>query len=98
MESLLFMFVSSNHLLGDLSDHASFVKAIKQVDVVICTNWVDMDRHDAVQSAASFYKKKVKIGRATETAGIPYTYVSSNCFAGYFLTTLSQHAKCHGSS
>ncbi|XLS57140.1 hypothetical protein HN51_006895 [Arachis hypogaea] len=37
MESLLFMFVSSNHLLGDLSDHASFVKAIKQVDVVICT-------------------------------------------------------------
>ncbi|XLV01328.1 hypothetical protein S245_015665, partial [Arachis hypogaea] len=55
---------------GDLSDHASFVKAIKQVDVVICTMevppiriWVDMDHYDAVQSAASFYKKKVKIER-----------------------------------
>ncbi|KAJ7553291.1 hypothetical protein O6H91_06G091200 [Diphasiastrum complanatum] len=33
---------------------------------------------------------KEKVRRATEEAGIPYTYVASHCFAGYFLANLVQ--------
>lgn len=36
------------------------------------------------------FATKAKIRRAIEAEGIPYTYVSSNCFAGYFLPSLGQ--------
>ncbi|CAL5188062.1 unnamed protein product [Lathyrus oleraceus] len=104
---------------GDLADHESLVKAVKQVDVVISTlggaqindqvNLIaaikeagnikrflpsefgmDVDRHHAVEPVTSFFNQKVKIRRAVEASGIPYTYVSSNAFAGYFLPTLAQ--------
>ncbi|GAU26225.1 hypothetical protein TSUD_224160 [Trifolium subterraneum] len=106
-------------LYGDLSDHESLVKAIKQVDVVISTLGgeqvndqvkliaaikeagnikrflpsefgIDVDRHHAVEPVASFFAQKAQIRRAIEAEGIPYTYVSSNAFAGYFLPTLAQ--------
>ncbi|CAJ2646430.1 isoflavone reductase-like protein [Trifolium pratense] len=106
-------------LYGDLSDHESLVKAIKQVDVVISTLGgaqindqvkliaaikeagnikrflpsefgIDIDRHHAVEPAASFFEQKAKIRRTIEAEGIPYTYVSCNAFAGYFLPTLGQ--------
>ncbi|XP_057449368.1 isoflavone reductase-like protein [Lotus japonicus] len=106
-------------LYGDLTDHESLVKAIKQVDVVISTVGgpqiddqlkliaaikeagnikrflpsefgLDVDRHHAVEPVVSFFEQKVKIRRAVEAAGIPYTYVSSNAFAGFFLPTLWQ--------
>ncbi|KAJ1415336.1 NmrA-like domain [Sesbania bispinosa] len=106
-------------LYGDLSDHESLVKAVKQVDVVISTLGgqqiddqvkliaaikeagnikrflpsefgLDVDRHHAVEPVASFYEQKVKIRRAIEAAGIPYTYINSNAFAGYFIPTLGQ--------
>ncbi|KAJ1408863.1 NmrA-like domain [Sesbania bispinosa] len=106
-------------LYGDLGDHESLVKAVKQVDVVISTLGgqqiddqvkliaaikeagnikrflpsefgLDVDRHHAVEPVASFYEQKVKIRRAIEAAGIPYTYISSNAFAGYFIPTLGQ--------
>ena len=51
---------------------------------------LDVDRHSAVEPAASAFEKKAKIRRAIEAEGIPYTYVSSNAFAGYFLPTLGQ--------
>ncbi|CAI0437998.1 unnamed protein product [Linum tenue] len=50
----------------------------------------DVDRVHAVEPAKTAYATKVKIRRAIESAGIPYTYVSSNFFAGYFLPTLNQ--------
>jgi len=104
---------------GDLADHESLVKAVKQVDVVISTLGgaqihdqvkliaaikeagnikrfypsefgIDVDRHHAVEPVTSFFEQKVQIRRAVEAAGIPYTYLSSNAFAGYFLPTLSQ--------
>ncbi|KNA04334.1 hypothetical protein SOVF_200590 [Spinacia oleracea] len=104
---------------GDVYDHESLVKAIKQVDVVISTVGyplfadqvkiidaikeagnvkrfipsefgVDVDRSSAVEPAKSMFELKVQIRRAIEAAGIPYTYVSSNNFAGYFLPTFSQ--------
>ncbi|KAL2668544.1 hypothetical protein AAZX31_01G159900 [Glycine max] len=106
-------------LYGDVNDHESLVKAIKQVDVVISTLGgqqiddqvkviaaikeagnikrflpsefgLDVDHHNAVEPAASFFNKKVKIRRAIEAEGIPYTYVCSYAFAGYFLPTLGQ--------
>ncbi|GLU02890.1 hypothetical protein SLE2022_201230 [Rubroshorea leprosula] len=108
-----------NFLIGDLYDHESLVKAIKQVDVVISTvsrhqladqdNIIaaikeagnvkrffpsefgnDVDRTHFVEPAKSALGRKVKIRRAVEAAGVPYTFVSSNSFAGYFLQTFSQ--------
>ncbi|CBI37665.3 hypothetical protein VitviT2T_003334 [Vitis vinifera] len=104
---------------GDLYDHESLVKAIKQVDVVISTvghaqlpDQVkiiaaikeagnvkrffpsefgnDVDRVHAVEPAKTAFATKAQIRRTIEAEGIPYTYVSSNFFAGYFLPSLSQ--------
>ncbi|MED6181184.1 Eugenol synthase 1 [Stylosanthes scabra] len=106
-------------LYGDLGDHSSLVKAVKQVDVVISAVsgaqtkdqldiisaikeagnikrflpsefGLDVDRHSAVEPAASALAAKAKIRRAIEAEGIPHTYVVSNAFAGYFLGTLGQ--------
>ena len=49
-----------------------------------------MDRVNAVEPAKSAFAVKVQIRRAIEAEGIPYTFVVSNCFAGYFLPTLVQ--------
>ncbi|KAK7406727.1 hypothetical protein VNO78_08357 [Psophocarpus tetragonolobus] len=106
-------------LYGDINDHESLVKAIKQVDVVISTVGgqqiddqvkviaaikevgnikrflpsefgVDVDHQSAVEPAASFFNKKVKIRRAIEAEGIPHTFICSYAFAGYYLPTLGQ--------
>nr|QPF70282.1 eugenol synthase 4 [Ocimum basilicum] len=50
----------------------------------------DVDRTRAVEPAKSAFAEKAKIRRAIEASGIPYTFVSSNYFAGYSLPTLSQ--------
>ncbi|GAY51557.1 hypothetical protein CUMW_135080, partial [Citrus unshiu] len=50
----------------------------------------DIDRVHAVEPAKSLFAIKAKIRRAVEAEGIPYTYVASNLFAGYFLPNLSQ--------
>ncbi|PHT98834.1 Isoflavone reductase-like protein [Capsicum chinense] len=104
---------------GDLYDHESLVKAMKQVDVVISTVGMrlladqvkiiaaikeagnikrffpsefgmDVDKLNAVEPAKSMFALKVQIRRAIEAEGIPYTYVSCNYFAGYFLPNLVQ--------
>ncbi|CAL1384186.1 unnamed protein product [Linum trigynum] len=106
-------------LHGDLYDHESMVKAIKQADVVISTVGSlqladqtriisaikeagnvkrflpsefgnDVDHVNAVEPAKTAFDTKAGIRRAIEAAGIPYTYVPSNFFAGYFLPTLAQ--------
>lgn len=104
---------------GDLYDHESLVKAIKQVDVVISTLGhgqladqdkllaaiveadnvkrffpsefgQDVDRVSAVEPAKSAFASKAQFRRAIEAAGLPFTYVACNFFAGYFLPTLAQ--------
>ncbi|CAL1353539.1 unnamed protein product [Linum trigynum] len=50
----------------------------------------DVDRVEAVEPAKSAYDVKVRMRRAVEAAGIPFTYVSCNSFAGYFLSNLAQ--------
>ncbi|CAE5964209.1 unnamed protein product [Arabidopsis arenosa] len=106
-------------LHGDLNDHESLVKAIKQVDVVISTIGhkqildqtkiisaikeagnirrflpaefgTDVERTSAVEPAKSLFAGKVQIRRAIEAEGIPYTYIVSNCSAGFYLRTLVQ--------
>ena len=49
-----------------------------------------MDRVHAVEPAKSAFEVKAQIRRAVESEGIPHTFVSANCFAGYFLPTLVQ--------
>ncbi|KAF7840963.1 isoflavone reductase-like protein PCBER-like [Senna tora] len=114
-----FKSLGVNLVHGDLYDHQSLVKAIKEVDVVISTVGHlqladqdkiisaikeagdvkrffpsefgnDVDRIHAVEPAKSSFATKAKIRRAIEAAGIPHTYVVSNCFAGYFLPNLAQ--------
>lgn len=50
----------------------------------------DVDRVYTVEPAKSAYATKAKLRRTIEAEGIPYTFVSCNFFAGYFLPTLAQ--------
>ncbi|ESQ27612.1 hypothetical protein EUTSA_v10018910mg [Eutrema salsugineum] len=50
----------------------------------------DVDRTLAIGAAKSEFEMKAEIRRAVEAEGVPYTYVTSNCFDGYFLATLAQ--------
>ncbi|XP_078149093.1 phenylcoumaran benzylic ether reductase Pyrc5-like isoform X2 [Carex rostrata] len=50
----------------------------------------DVDRVNAVEPGKSTFAKKAQLRRAVEAEGIPYTFVSSNFFAGRFLPTLGQ--------
>ena len=49
-----------------------------------------MDHVNAVEPAKTAFAMKAQIRRAIEAAGIPYTYVPSNCFAAYYVPTLAQ--------
>lgn len=49
-----------------------------------------MDRVHAVEPAKSVFAVKAQIRRMIEAEGIPYTYVSTNSFAGYFVPTFVQ--------
>ncbi|XP_058004636.1 phenylcoumaran benzylic ether reductase POP1-like [Hevea brasiliensis] len=50
----------------------------------------DVDHVHAVEPVKSAFDDRVKIRRAIEAAGIPYTYVVSNVFAGYLLPSFNQ--------
>ncbi|PRQ27060.1 putative eugenol synthase [Rosa chinensis] len=83
---------------GDLHDGLDcLAKVIKQVDVVISAvnrmQLVDQTKIIAAIKEAGNVKRffPSEFGNDADRAeGIPYTYVSSNCFAGYFLPTLAQ--------
>ncbi|XP_048336901.1 phenylcoumaran benzylic ether reductase Pyrc5-like [Ziziphus jujuba] len=79
---------------GQLADQGLIINAIKEAGNVKrffpSEFGNDVDRVHAVEPAKSAFATKAKIRRDIEAAGIPYTYVSSNFFAGYFLPTLAQ--------
>ncbi|RWR82421.1 isoflavone reductase-like protein [Cinnamomum micranthum f. kanehirae] len=80
---------------GQLADQTKIIAAIKEAGNVKrffpSEFGNDMDRVHAVEPAKSFFATKATIRRAVEAEGnIPYTYVSSNCFSGYFVPTLGQ--------
>ncbi|KAH9300335.1 hypothetical protein KI387_011918, partial [Taxus chinensis] len=53
---------------------------------------MDADRMEhAMEPANVIFNQKIAVRRATEAAGIPHTYISANCFAGYFLGGLAQY-------
>ncbi|KAL5704673.1 Phenylcoumaran benzylic ether reductase Betv6 [Ranunculus cassubicifolius] len=51
----------------------------------------DVDRSHAVEPIKSAYAVKSKIRQIVKDEGIPYTIVSANCFAGYFLDNFCQN-------
>lgn len=52
---------------------------------------IDPDRMEhAMEPGNVTFMDKREVRRAIEAAGIPYTYVSANCFAGYFVGGLAQ--------
>ncbi|KAF9593384.1 hypothetical protein IFM89_022563 [Coptis chinensis] len=44
----------------------------------------------ALEPGRDAFDKKMLVRKAVEDDGIPITYVSTNCFAGYFVGNLSQ--------
>ncbi|XP_052167808.1 isoflavone reductase homolog IRL-like [Oryza glaberrima] len=52
---------------------------------------LDPDHTGAVEPARSIFTGKAAVRRAVEAAGVPYTYVVSNYFAGYALPTIGQN-------
>nr|ABK21730.1 unknown [Picea sitchensis] len=77
-----------------IANQFNIVRAIKEVGTVkrfLPSEFGnDVDNSHAVEPAKSVFELKAKVRRAIEAEGIPYTYVSSNCFAGYFLPSLAQ--------
>ena len=45
---------------------------------------------DALEPGRVTFDEKMVVRKAIEEANIPHTYVSANCFAGYFAGNLSQ--------
>ncbi|KAJ6810159.1 putative isoflavone reductase-like protein [Iris pallida] len=79
---------------AQLADQTKIIAAIKEAGNVKrffpSEFGNDVDRVHAVEPMKSAYATKANIRRAIEAEGIPYTYVASNFFAGYFLPTLGQ--------
>ncbi|CAN1748816.1 Bifunctional pinoresinol-lariciresinol reductase, partial [Linum perenne] len=114
------------HLVeASFSDHDSLVRAVRLVDVVICTmSGVHFRSHNillqlklveaikeagnvkrfipsefgmdparmgqAMEPGRETFDQKMVVRKAIEDANIPHTYISANCFAGYFVGNLSQ--------
>ncbi|KAL5790933.1 hypothetical protein ACOSQ2_005821 [Xanthoceras sorbifolium] len=77
-----------------LADQDKIIAAIKQAGNVKrffpSEFGTDVDRAHAVEPAKTAFARKAKIRRDVEAEGIPYTYVSSNLFAGSYLANFSQ--------
>ncbi|XP_028770170.1 isoeugenol synthase 1 isoform X2 [Neltuma alba] len=73
-------------------EQLKLIKAIKQAGnikrFVPSEYGNEVDRVKALPPFEALLENKRKIRRATEEAGIPYTYVSANSFAAYFINYL----------
>ena len=71
-----------------LTDQLNIIKAIKEVGTIKSFSPSEfgnnVDRNHAVEPAKTIFATKEKIRRAIEVEGIPYTFVSGNCFANFF--------------
>ncbi|GAU34962.1 hypothetical protein TSUD_312930 [Trifolium subterraneum] len=67
------------------ADQINIIAAIKEAEF-----GNDVDRVHAVEPAKSVFALKAQIRRTIEAEGIPYTYVSTNSFAGYFVPSFVQ--------
>ncbi|KAH9289930.1 hypothetical protein KI387_034047, partial [Taxus chinensis] len=77
-----------------IMDQLNIIKAIKEVGTIkrfLPSEFGnDFDRVHAVEPANIAWGYKLKVRRAIEAEGIPYTYVCSNCFSTYFVPNLGQ--------
>ncbi|GLJ19457.1 hypothetical protein SUGI_0351180 [Cryptomeria japonica] len=77
-----------------IADQINLIKAIKDVGTVKrffpSEFGIDVDKIQEEGPTKSMLELKVKIRRAIEAEGIPYTYVVANSFAGYFLANFAQ--------
>ncbi|KAJ8762374.1 hypothetical protein K2173_007532 [Erythroxylum novogranatense] len=77
-----------------LADQTKIIEAIKEAGNIkrfLPSEFGnDVDHVHAVEPAKSAFETKAQIRRAIEAAGIPYTYVPGNLFAGFFLPILGQ--------
>ncbi|KAI9181983.1 hypothetical protein LWI28_020752 [Acer negundo] len=81
----------ARHQLADQDKIISAIKEAGNIKRFFPSEFgTDVDRCHAVEPAKTAYSRKAKIRRAVEAEGIPYTYVSSNLFAGIHLANLSQ--------
>ncbi|KAM0028862.1 putative NmrA-like domain, NAD(P)-binding domain superfamily [Helianthus debilis subsp. tardiflorus] len=80
--------------LSQLADQVKIVAAIKEAGNIKkfypSEFGNDVDRSHAVGPAKTLFATKAQVRRAIEAENIPYTYIHSNCFAGYLLPTLAQ--------
>nr|QQM18964.1 pinoresinol lariciresinol reductase 1 [Kadsura heteroclita] len=87
--------VAGNHLRHAILEQIKLVNAIKEVGTIkrFIPSEFGMDpgrmKH-AIDPGAYVFKDKRIVREAIEKAGIPYTYISANCCAGYFLSALAQ--------
>ncbi|XP_057997390.1 phenylcoumaran benzylic ether reductase Pyrc5 [Hevea brasiliensis] len=79
---------------GQIPDQVKIIAAIKEAGNIkrfLPSEFGnDVDHVHAVEPVKSAFDDRVKIRRAIEAAGIPYTYVVSNVFAGYLLPSFNQ--------
>ncbi|KAM3709581.1 hypothetical protein ACJW31_02G182400 [Castanea mollissima] len=72
-----------------IADQVKIIAAIKEAGNIkrfIPSEFgTDVDRVHAVEPAAHFFGVKASVRRSIEAEAIPYTYLVSNGFAGYFL-------------
>ncbi|KAK2665342.1 hypothetical protein Ddye_003916 [Dipteronia dyeriana] len=81
----------ARHQLADQDKIISAIKEAGNIKRFFPSEFgTDVDRGHAVEPAKAAFARKAKIRRAVEAEGIPYTYVSSNLFAGIYLANLSQ--------
>ncbi|KAG6666611.1 eugenol synthase 2-like [Carya illinoinensis] len=77
-----------------MSDQAKIIAAIKEAGNIkrfLPSEFgVDVDHVNAVEPASSLFALKANFRRSIEAEGIPYTYIVSNAFVGYFLSNLGQ--------
>ncbi|XP_062157380.1 phenylcoumaran benzylic ether reductase POP1-like [Alnus glutinosa] len=77
-----------------IADQAKIIAAIKEAGNIkrfLPSEFgLDVDRVHAVEPAASFFGLKSNIRRSIEAEGVPYTFIVSNGFAGYFLPNFGQ--------
>ncbi|XP_058106109.1 bifunctional pinoresinol-lariciresinol reductase 2-like [Magnolia sinica] len=87
--------VAGNHLRHAILDQLTLIEAMEEVGTIkrfLPSEFgMDVDRMEhAIPPGDYVFKDKRVIRRAIEKAKIPYTYVSANCMAGYFLAALAQ--------
>ncbi|KAG9456481.1 hypothetical protein H6P81_000989 [Aristolochia fimbriata] len=87
--------VAANHLRHAIMEQLTLIEAIKEVGTIkrfLPSEFgMDVDRMEGAISPGGYvFADKRVIRRAIEKAHIPYTYVSANCCAGYFLAAIAQ--------